>query len=57
MAAFDEDTVVEIQALKIQIDPRIIDRFDNFIHAINAVNKRKEEARQFGFSNIKKERR
>ncbi|KAI8090453.1 hypothetical protein BDF21DRAFT_377473 [Thamnidium elegans] len=55
---FDQDTVVDIQPFKLQIDPRIIDRFDNFVYAINDLNRRKEEERQqFSYNTSHHERR
>lgn len=53
----DEEIIVEIQAFKLQIDPRIIDRFDAYLNATKAVQKRKEETRQFEFHHLQKERR
>lgn len=48
--SFDEDISVEIQAFRLQIDPRIVDRLDNYILAIMALNKKKqEEPPQFAF--------
>lgn len=47
----DEDINVDVQAFKLLVDPRIVDRFDNYILAVNALQKRKEEENQFSFTN------
>lgn len=47
----DEDINVDVQAFKLLVDPRIVDRFDNYILAVNALQKRKEEGNQFLFTN------
>lgn len=54
---FDQDTAVEIQPFKLQIDPRIIDRFDSYVYAINNLKERKEEERQFSYTTFQSERR
>lgn len=41
--SFEEDITIDIPAFKLQIDPCIIDRIENYIHAIDAYNKLKEE--------------
>ncbi|KAG1106160.1 hypothetical protein G6F42_016861 [Rhizopus arrhizus] len=41
--SFEEDISVDIPAFKLQIDPCIIDRVENYIHAIDAYTKIKEE--------------
>jgi hypothetical protein len=41
--SFDEDINIDIKPFKLQIDPRIIDRLDNYVYAVMAFNKRKEE--------------
>ncbi|GAN01286.1 autophagy regulatory protein [Mucor ambiguus] len=40
--SFAEDISVDIPAFKLQIDPCIIDRLENYIHAIDTYNKSKE---------------
>lgn len=58
LVPFDQDTLVEIQPFKLQTDPRIIDRYDNFFYAINDLNRRKEEGRQqFSYNTSHYERR
>lgn len=46
VSAYDEDINVEIQAFKLQIDPRIVDRLENYIIVIMDYSKRKEEEQQ-----------
>lgn len=41
--SFDEDITIDIKPFRLQIDPRIIDRLDNYIDAVTALNQRKEE--------------
>ena len=44
--SFEEDITIDIPAFKLQLDPCIIDRIENYIHAIGAYNKLKEEQLQ-----------
>ncbi|CAO3631028.1 unnamed protein product [Mucor hiemalis] len=54
VVSLDEDINVDVQAFKLLVDPRIVDRFDNYILAVNALQKRKEDENQFSFATTPK---